>query len=404
MANKPLKTIQFPGLSDTYTIPTKVTDLSNDANYATTSAVSSAIASAIGGINSFDVAVVTALPTQNIKDHTIYFVAKESEINDVYDEFMYIDNSWEKIGNTAVDLSGYATESYVDAAAASVSAAIPNVYSWALASSKPTYTYTEVGAASVSHTHTAADVGALPSTTTYVSSFNGASGSVTFSIPTTTYTSDARIVLEASSTSLVASSYLRTLFTTGKQVLEVGYNGSISGKQGSIYLGNSINNAGYPQGATVINTSATQSIELNLPSSSGNIALVTDIPTVPSWALESTKPTYTYVEVGAMSAATVIPAAQVNADWNASTGVASILNKPSIPDPLPAVTSSDNDKVLTVVNGAWAAQSAGSGLPAITSSDNGKVLTVISGEWIAQDPLEYTGIVNTMPVYDGGVS
>lgn len=46
--------------------------------------------------------------------------------------------------------SGYATQSYVDAAAASVSAAIPNVYDWALASSKPTYTYSEVGALSAS--------------------------------------------------------------------------------------------------------------------------------------------------------------------------------------------------------------------------------------------------------------
>lgn len=152
MANKPLKTIQFPGLSDTYTIPTKVTDLSNDANYATSSQVSSAIASAIGGINQFDVAVVTALPTQNIKDHTIYFVAKDSSENDVYDEFMYINSAWEHIGSTAVDLTGYATESYVDAAAASVSAAIPS---------------------------TASDVGI----STYVSSFNGSSGAITYSAP-----------------------------------------------------------------------------------------------------------------------------------------------------------------------------------------------------------------------------
>lgn len=73
-------------------------------------------------------------------------------------------------------------------------------------------------------------------------------------------------------------------------------------------------------------------------------------------------------------------------------------------DPLPAVTSADNDKVLTVVEGAWAVQSAGSGLPSVTSSDNGKVLTVISGEWTVQDPQQYIGTVNTMPIYDGGVS
>lgn len=82
-------------------------------------------------------------------------------------------------------------------------------------------------------------------------------------------------------------------------------------------------------------------------------------PTVPSWAKASQKPTYTYSEVGAssanhthtysdvgaasaahthtysdvgaLSAATHIPADQVNADWNATTGVSSILNKPTIP-------------------------------------------------------------------------
>lgn len=61
-----------------------------------------------------------------------------------------------------------------------------------------------------------------------------------------------------------------------------------------------------------------------------------------------------------------IPAAQVNADWNASSGVAQILNKPilatvattgsyndlsntpTIPDPLPSATSADEGKVLTV--------------------------------------------------------
>jgi hypothetical protein len=36
-------------------------------------------------------------------------------------------------------------------------------------------------------------------------------------------------------------------------------------------------------------------------------------------------------DVGALPSSTVIPAAQVNADWNASSGVAQILNKPTIP-------------------------------------------------------------------------
>lgn len=55
---------------------------------------------------------------------------------------------------------------------------------------------------------------------------------------------------------------------------------------------------------------------------------------------------------------------------------------------LPEVTTSDNDKVLTVVNGAWTAQTPASGLPDVTASDNDKVLTVANGVWVAQTPTE----------------
>lgn len=69
-------------------------------------------------------------------------------------------------------------------------------------------------------------------------------------------------------------------------------------------------------------------------------------PTVPSWAKASTKPSYTAAEVGALPDTTVIPAAQVNSDWNASSGVAQILNKPTIPD----VSSKENtsNKVTSI--------------------------------------------------------
>ena len=71
--------------------------------------VSNMIASAIGNINSFDMAVVQTLPAENISNHTIYLVPKTGEINDVYDEYIYVNNAWEMIGNTQVDLSNYAT-------------------------------------------------------------------------------------------------------------------------------------------------------------------------------------------------------------------------------------------------------------------------------------------------------
>lgn len=50
-------------------------------------------------------------------------------------------------------------------------------------------------------------------------------------------------------------------------------------------------------------------------------------PTVPSWAKQPTKPTYSYSEI---TDKPTIPAAQVNSDWNAASGVAQILNKPNL--------------------------------------------------------------------------
>ena len=47
---------------------------------------------------------------------------------------------------------------------------------------------------------------------------------------------------------------------------------------------------------------------------------------------------------------------------------------------LPAVSASDNGKILKVANGAWGVDIA-DGLPAVTSSDNGKMLKVKSGAW-----------------------
>ena len=70
-------------------------------------AMTTAIGNAIGNINSFDMAVVQELPTQDISTHTIYLVPKTGETNDVYDEYVYINNAWEMVGNTQIDLSNY---------------------------------------------------------------------------------------------------------------------------------------------------------------------------------------------------------------------------------------------------------------------------------------------------------
>lgn len=62
-------------------------------------------------IKSFNAEIVTELPTSNISTTTIYLVAKtDTENNDYYDEYLYINNVWEMIGNTKIDLTNYYTK------------------------------------------------------------------------------------------------------------------------------------------------------------------------------------------------------------------------------------------------------------------------------------------------------
>ena len=48
---------------------------------------------------------------------------------------------------------------------------------------------------------------------------------------------------------------------------------------------------------------------------------------------------------------------------------------------LPAVTTTDNGKILMVVSGKWKEANAPTELPAVTGSDNGKLLGVSGGKW-----------------------
>lgn len=98
-----------PALTGTPTAPTASSG-TNSTQIATTAFVQSAVSSAIGNVNSFEVSVVQSLPTTNIDPHTIYFISNSGSAGNIYDEYMYVNNNWEKIGTTEVDLSGYITD------------------------------------------------------------------------------------------------------------------------------------------------------------------------------------------------------------------------------------------------------------------------------------------------------
>ena len=61
----------------------------------------------VDAISTLTIEVVNSLPTQDISTTTIYFL-KQSGTN-VYDQYVYVNNAWVKIGDTQIDLSGYMT-------------------------------------------------------------------------------------------------------------------------------------------------------------------------------------------------------------------------------------------------------------------------------------------------------
>ena len=64
----------------------------------------------INTIPTMNLLVVSALPTTDINTNTIYLVPYENE----YEEYVYINNRWEMLGTTKINISEYATKAYVD--------------------------------------------------------------------------------------------------------------------------------------------------------------------------------------------------------------------------------------------------------------------------------------------------
>lgn len=99
-------------------IPVKLSQLENDTNFITSTVENltnyyskSEVNGLVNAISKFSALIVTTLPTSNISTTTIYLIAKtDSEANDYYDEYLYINNAWEMIGNTKIDLSNYYTK------------------------------------------------------------------------------------------------------------------------------------------------------------------------------------------------------------------------------------------------------------------------------------------------------
>ena len=100
-------------------IPKLVSELQNDAGYITKDVndlVSyydkTEVDNMISTIPKFSIKVVDELPTENISPTTIYLLRVDGD--DHFQEWVYIDGEWDKLGDGNIDLSGYATYDYVD--------------------------------------------------------------------------------------------------------------------------------------------------------------------------------------------------------------------------------------------------------------------------------------------------
>lgn len=99
----------------TAALPTKVSDLDNDAKYQTDTDVAAAVAAAdhlkrkkVESVSAIDVSAADA-------DQYIYMVPiAGAKSENKYDEYMVIDGAIEKVGDWAIDLSDYAKTTDVD--------------------------------------------------------------------------------------------------------------------------------------------------------------------------------------------------------------------------------------------------------------------------------------------------
>jgi len=97
-----LAPLASPALTGTPTAPTAAVG-TDTTQIATTAFVKAAIAAASIGVQ-FE--IVQSLPASG-NASTIYLLSHGGTAPDVYDEYIWINNTWEKIGTTQVDLSNY---------------------------------------------------------------------------------------------------------------------------------------------------------------------------------------------------------------------------------------------------------------------------------------------------------
>lgn len=106
---------QLKAKMDAMAVTIDSTVTSDGTNAVSGKAVYDFVTAAIADITGFHAEIVTELPAVGQKN-ILYLVAKSSAASgDGYDEYLYINGAWERVGSTDIDLSGYVLASEMHA-------------------------------------------------------------------------------------------------------------------------------------------------------------------------------------------------------------------------------------------------------------------------------------------------
>ena len=106
---------QLKAKMDAMAVTIDSTVTADGANAVSGKAVYDYVTAAIADITGFHAEIVTELPAVGQKN-ILYLVAKSAAASgDGYDEYLYINGAWERVGSTDIDLSGYVQASEMHA-------------------------------------------------------------------------------------------------------------------------------------------------------------------------------------------------------------------------------------------------------------------------------------------------
>lgn len=101
--------VDWDNVQNKPTIPTNNNQLTNGAGYQTSVQVQTAITNALSNIQGISYSIVTELPALG-QAGVIYLISNGSANSNSYDEYIYVNDKFERIGTTEVDLTGYLKE------------------------------------------------------------------------------------------------------------------------------------------------------------------------------------------------------------------------------------------------------------------------------------------------------